>query len=122
MIRFRNALATALAAALLAATAAAAAQSTRVVETQGDVLLVDRVAQENSAALPARGMTMRQVEARYGAPAGRLDPRGGQKRAWPTIQRWRYPAFTVYFEKDRVIDAVANQASPDEIGPRPAIR
>jgi hypothetical protein len=120
MLRFRNALMLALAAAPFAA----GAQSTVVntVETQGDVLLVDRVQMENSAALPARGTTMAQVEARYGAPAYRMDPRGGQKRAWPTIHRWRYPAFTVYFEKSRVIDAVANQASPDEIGPKPAIR
>lgn len=118
MLRFRNALMLALAATPFAA----AAQSTTAMETRGDVLLIDRVAQENSAALPARGMTMAQVQARYGAPADRMDPRGGQKRAWPTINRWRYPAFTVYFEKSRVIDAVANQASPDEIGPRPAIR
>jgi hypothetical protein len=116
MLRFRNALMLALAVAPFAA----AAQST--VAAQGDVLLVDRVQMENSAALPARGATMAQVEARYGAPAYRMDPRGGQKRAWPTINRWRYPAFTVYFEKSRVIDAVANQASPDEIGPKPAIR
>ncbi|HTM71033.1 MAG TPA: hypothetical protein VL118_09235 [Luteimonas sp.] len=104
---------------------AASAQSTvsgNVAATQGDVLLVDRVRQENSAALPVRGMTMAQVQARYGAPADRLAPRGGQKHAWPTINRWRYPAFTVYFEKSRVIDAVANHASADEIGPKPAIR
>ena len=122
MFRFRNALMFALATAPLAGAFAAAAQSALVAGTQGDVLLVDRVQQEDSAALPARGMTMAQVEARYGAPADRLDPRGGQTRAWPTINRWRYPAFTVYFEKSRVIDAVANQASPAEIGPKPAIR
>ena len=120
MFSFRNALMLALAAMPFAARA----QSTvpGVAATQGDVLLVDRVRQENSAVLPARGMTMAQVQARYGAPADRLDPRGGQKRAWPTINRWRYPAFTVYFERSRVIDAVANQASADEIGPKPAIR
>ena len=118
MLRFRNALMLALAAIPFAG----AAQSAHVVETQGDVLLVDRVAREVRVAMPARGMTMAQVEARYGAPADRLDPRGGQTRAWPTINRWRYPAFTVYFEKSRVIDAVANQASPGEIGPKPAIR
>lgn len=88
----------------------------------GDTLLIERVQQENRAALPARGMSMAQVQARYGAPAARLQPRGGQKRAWPAIHRWTYPAFTVYFEKDKVIDAVANKASADEIGPRPAIR
>jgi hypothetical protein len=108
--------------AAAAQSATAAAVDTQTVDAQGDVLLIERVQQENSAALPARGMTMAQVEARYGAPADRLDPRGGQKRAWPTINRWRYPAFTVYFEKSRVIDAVANQASAAEIGPKPAIR
>ena len=122
MFRFRNALMLALAAAAPFAASAQSAVSAGVVETHGDVLLIDRVRQENSAVLPARGMTMAQVQARYGAPADRLDPRGGQKRAWPTINRWRYPAFTVYFEKTRVIDAVANQASADEIGPKPAIR
>jgi hypothetical protein len=87
-----------------------------------ETLLIDRVQQENKAALPTRGMTMAQVEARFGAPADRLDPRGGQKRQWPTINRWSYPAFTVYFEKNKVIDAVANKADEAEIGPKPAIR
>ncbi|MFC7300249.1 hypothetical protein [Cognatiluteimonas weifangensis] len=87
-----------------------------------ETLLIDRVQQENPAALPTRGMTMAQVEARFGAPAGRLEPRGGQKRQWPTIHRWSYPAFTVYFEHGHVIDAVANQADAAEIGPKPAIR
>jgi hypothetical protein len=87
-----------------------------------ETLLIDRVKQENKAALPARGMSMAQVEARFGAPADRLDPRGGQKHQWPTINRWSYPAFTVYFEKNKVIDAVANKADKTEIGPKPAIR
>ena len=87
-----------------------------------ETLLIDRVQQENTAALPTRGMTMAQVEARFGAPADRLDPRGGQKHQWPTINRWSYPAFTVYFEKSKVIDAVANKADETEIGPKPAIR
>ena len=63
-----------------------------------------------------------EVPARFGAPQERLEPRGGQKRQWPTINRWVYPAFTVYFEKQRVIDVVANQAGPDEIGPKPPVR
>jgi hypothetical protein len=102
----------------LSGIAGVAAAETRT----GDTLLIERVQQENTAALPARGMSMAQVQARYGAPAQRLDPRGGQSRAWPTINRWSYPAFTVYFEKDKVIDAVANKADPSEIGPKPAIR
>lgn len=87
----------------------------------GDTLLIERV-QEAPANLPARGLRMAQVEAKYGAPGERLDPRGGQKRAWPTIERWVYPAFTVYFEKGRVIDAVINKSGDDEIGPKPAER
>ena len=87
-----------------------------------ETLLVDRVHQENAAAMPSRGMTMAQVEARFGAPSEKLDPRGGQKRQWPTINRWTYPAFTVYFEKSRVVDAVANKTGADEIGPKPAVR
>jgi len=97
-----------------------AATTTRV--TEGDTLLIERVAEESGMTLPARGMSMQDVEARFGAPADKLDPRGGQKRQWPTINRWTYPTFTVYFEKNRVIDAVANKADPNEVGPKPAIR
>ena len=86
-----------------------------------ETLLIERV-QEETMALPARGMSMEQVQARFGAPADRLDPRGGQKRQWPTINRWRYPNFVVYFEKNKVIDAVAVQADPTEVGPKPPIR
>ena len=96
------------------------ATTTRV--TEGDTLLIERVAEESAMTLPARGMSMQDVEARFGAPADKLDPRGGQKRQWPTINRWTYPTFTVYFEKSRVIDAVANKADPNEVGPKPAIR
>lgn len=98
--------------ALLATSAMAAAET----------LLIERVQEEPKAMMPARGMTMTQVEARFGAPSARLDPRGGQKRQWPTINRWSYPGFIVYFEKNKVIDAVATKADADEIGPKPAIR
>lgn len=66
-----------------------------------ETLLVDRAQQKPAAALPLRGDSMSQVESRYGAPQEKLDPRGGQKRQWPTIHRWVYPAFTVYFERAR---------------------
>ena len=87
-----------------------------------DTLLVDRAQEKPAGTLPLRGDSMQQVEARFGAPQERLQPRGGQKQQWPTINRWVYPAFTVYFEKQRVIDVVANQAGPEEIGPKPPIR
>ena len=103
------------AAALVAAPGIGLAQQ---VQVQGDVLLIERV-QEEPGNLPNRGMSMSQVEARFGAPSDRLDPRGGQKRQWPTINRWTYPAFTVYFERNKVIDVVMTKADPNEIGPKP---
>lgn len=86
-----------------------------------ETLLIERVQQEDVAALPDRGMSMAQVEAAYGAPAQRMDPRGGQKQQWPTINRWVYPAFTVYFERDKVIDVVANKSGDTEVGPKPPV-
>ena len=50
---------------------------------------------------PAAGMTMKTVEQRFGAPNERHPAVGT-----PAITRWDYPAFAVYFEKDRVIHAV----------------
>ena len=81
-------------------------------------LLMQRVEQERGAALPARGMSMAQVENAYGAPASRLDPRGGDAPLHPVINRWVYDRFTVYFERDRVVSAVVKRASPTEIGPK----
>ena len=85
-----------------------------------DRLLIERAQASESASLPARGMTMAQVEAKFGAPAQKLEPRGGQRAQWPVIHRWEYPTFTVYFERSKVIDAVLNRATPQEQGPKPA--
>lgn len=98
------------------------AQVTTTTEITGDTLLIERISEENKASMPARGMTMAQVEAKYGAPSDKLEPRGGQKRQWPTINRWTYPNFVVYFEKSKVIDAVAVKADATEVGPKPPIR
>ena len=103
---------TALAAALVCAAAFAPA-------TQAETLLIDRVAAEKELPLPTRGLSMADIEARYGAPEERLDPRGGQQPQWPVINRWVYPSFIVYFEKDKVIDVVARKATAMETGPKP---
>ena len=89
---------------------------------QADTLLVDRAVQKPAVAVPARGLSMGEVEARFGTPQQKLEPRGGQKQQWPTINRWVYPEFVVFFEKNRVIDVVARQADAQEAGPKPAIR
>jgi hypothetical protein len=106
-----------LAAAILAAALLAAAPS-----SFAEKLLIERVNAEAGMALPARGMRMADVERKYGAPAQRLDPRGGQSRKWPTINRWTYANFVVYFEKDRVIDVVAISSGTNEVGPKPPIK
>ncbi len=51
---------------------------------------------------PARGATMAAVEAKFGAPQTRHDAVGT-----PPITRWDYAGFSVFFEHDRAIDAVA---------------
>jgi hypothetical protein len=84
-----------------------------------DRLLIERARAAEAANLPARGMSMSQVEAKFGAPSQKLEPRGGQRAEWPVIHRWVYPQFTVYFERDRVVNAVLNRASPHETGPAP---
>jgi cytochrome oxidase Cu insertion factor (SCO1/SenC/PrrC family) len=80
-----------------------------------DTLLKARAAKAKAATLPAGGVTMSEVEGQYGQPTERKDPVGK-----PPITRWIYPAFTVYFENDRVISAVLNKASELEEGPKPA--
>ena len=89
---------------------------------QADRLLIERAQAGESANLPARGQTMAQVQAKFGVPQQKLEPRGGQSAAWPVIHRWVYPEFTVYFERERVVDAVLNKAAPQEQGPAPAPR
>jgi hypothetical protein len=56
---------------------------------------------------PSRGATMAAVEARFGAPSQKHAAVGGGSAAQPAITRWDYPSFSVFFEKDRVIHAVA---------------
>ena len=100
----------ALALALVAAPAAIA-----------ETLLVERVQAETAVALPTRGSSMAQVQARFGAPSQKLPPVAGpnSRRHNPPITRWIYPGFEVYFEYDHVIDAVLIKSSPQEIGPAP---
>lgn len=99
--------------ALCTALCAAAAQA-------GDTLLVERVQAEAGAALPARGASMADVEARFGAPERKYPAVGASSTGNnPPITRWAYPTFSVYFEHDHVVDAVVNKSSPTEVGPMP---
>jgi hypothetical protein len=55
---------------------------------------------------PKRGLTMDQVEKQFGAPATRHPTVGGSSVQQPPITRWDYSGFSVFFERDRVIDSV----------------
>jgi hypothetical protein len=70
---------------------------------QAELLLIDGQVRVRTADVPTptRGMTMRSVEERFGAPENRA-PTVGQ----PPITRWDYPGFSVYFEHDRVLHSV----------------
>jgi hypothetical protein len=74
-----------------------------------ETVVVDgKVAVEPSTiARPSRGMRMAGVERQFGEPATR-HPAVGK----PPITRWDYPAFSVFFEGDRVIDAVVKGDHP----------
>ncbi len=65
--------------------------------------------------VPTRGMSMAQVEKRYGAPLNKLPAAGGDAPRHPTINRWRYNGYTVYFERSRVITSVfdSSPAAPN---------
>lgn len=58
--------------------------------------------------LPRGGMSMAQVEKRFGAPERKLPVRGGGSRWQPPIHRWVYPGYIVYFEHKIVIHSVAD--------------
>ena len=62
-----------------------------------DTLLVDRVRDRKHA--PVAGPNSRQHN--------------------PPITRWDYAGFSVYFEYNHVVDAVAAKSRPEEIGPKP---
>ena len=92
------------------------------VAAMADTLLVDRVRTEKSMSAPRRGMSMSQVERQYGAPSDKMTPAGGDSARHPTINRWVYPSYIVYFERDHVINSVAQRATPNEIGPKGAVQ
>ena len=65
-----------------------------------------------SGGLPGRGLTMAQVEQRYGSPVEKLPTAGGDAPKHPPINRWRYNGYTVYFERNRVIHSVVDSGPP----------
>ncbi len=73
-------------------------------EAAAEVLVIEHERQSASADKPTNGMSMSEVETRYGAPV--------EKRAAvgePPISQWVYPDFVVYFEYDRVLHSVSKR-------------
>jgi hypothetical protein len=70
-----------------------------------ETLLVDDQVQIKPAAveLPARGSSMAAVEARFGAPRAKHAAVGK-----PPITRWDFDGYSVYFEYQHVVHAVAH--------------
>ncbi len=74
------------------------------VYADGDVIRVNQQAQSVHDK-PRNGQTMVQVESKYGMPTQKISPVGE-----PPITRWEYSHFTVYFEHNKVIHAVAHKS------------
>lgn len=74
---------------------------------QAETIAVDSglAVKDSDVSTPARGMTMSQVESKFGAPSSKVAAVGQ-----PPISRWQYPGFVVYFESDHVIHAVVAES------------
>jgi hypothetical protein len=82
------------------------------------VVVNDQVrVRETQTERPKRGLTMSEVEKHFGAPVTRHPAVGGGSPHQPPITRWDYNGFSVFFEADHVIHAVATGA---EAVPAPA--
>jgi hypothetical protein len=69
-----------------------------------DVLLIQQVRQANRMEVPANGLSMSEVESRFGAPSQKHAAVGE-----PPITRWTYERWSVYFEYDRVLYTVLHE-------------
>jgi hypothetical protein len=61
---------------------------------------------DSGVTAPTRGMSMQQVESRFGAPGHKVAAVGK-----PPISRWEYSAFIVYFEYEHVVHSVVSTAA-----------
>lgn len=75
--------------------------------SSGDILLIEKVRERMTRNLPANGLSMAEVQARFGTPLERHDAVGD-----PPITRWVYQDYSVFFEFDLVIESVLH---PDAV-------
>jgi hypothetical protein len=82
------------------------------------VVINDQVqVRESPVERPKRGISMDEVEKRFGAPLTRHATVGGGSPLRPPITRWDYNGFSVFFEGDRVIHSVVTSGE----APTPAV-
>ncbi len=68
-----------------------------------DVLLIEKVRERMARSLPDNGLSMEQVEQRFGQPVERRAAVGD-----PPITRWIYDDYSVFFEHRLVIESVVH--------------
>lgn len=73
------------------------------IASAGDVLLIEKVEERMLRDLPANGLSMQEVERRFGTPDEKRPAVGD-----PPITRWIYDDYSVFFEHDRVIESVVH--------------
>lgn len=69
-----------------------------------DTLLIEQVRERMLRDLPDNGLTMNEVESRYGEPRRRHSAVGN-----PPITRWEFEDYSVYFEHEIVIESVLHR-------------
>lgn len=84
-----------------------------------DILLIEKVHERMLRDLPENGLTMTEVEQRFGEPAERRPAVGN-----PPITRWIYDDYSVFFEHNLVIESVVHheavmREARDEMSSRP---
>lgn len=72
-------------------------------QVSADTLLIDEITRDggDQSSKPSAGLSMGDVEARFGAPLRKFDAVGN-----PPITRWEYADYLVYFEHQTVLHSV----------------
>ena len=79
----------------------------------GDVLLIEPVREIANMDVPVNGMSMSEVESRFGAPNSKVAAVGN-----PPISRWVYDRWSVFFEYETVLYTVLHKG--EVLGDEPA--
>lgn len=76
------------------------------VEVKSEIQAAPTPPAPSAVALPKKGQTMAEVVKAFGEPKKKHAPAGGDSPRHPAITRWDYAQFSVFFEKNRVINSV----------------